>query len=220
MRHGHAAKQAGTPSMRYYENLMRVRPFLFHHLVTASVSLWLLPFIIIPSVIVLEELTIAVVGVAAADHHIPLLFGIVVLIIGIVIGDSISFAIGRLATRYRFARRIVEHERVAPLRLLLRERSGSTVFTTRFVPGFRFSMYMACGFFGVSYGRFLSASVAGAIVWATTLATLSFFFGFYTFHALGFWRWPILVGVVIIFVYVGHAHWRKVTAYTSAATND
>ncbi len=191
---------------------MHMKSFLFHYLIATSVSLWLLPFIIIPSVVVLEELTIAVVGVAAADHQISLLLGIVLLIIGIIIGDSLSYLIGRLATHHRFAKRIVEHKRIEPVRLLLQHKAGSTVFTTRFVPGFRLSMYMACGFFGVPYRRFLPASVASAIVWATTLAVLSFLFGFYTFHALGFWRWPILAAIVLLFFYIGHRHWKKVTA--------
>ncbi len=194
---------------------MGIRPFLFHHLVAAGTALWLLPFIIIPSVIVLEELTMVVVGIAAAGNYIPLTVGIALLVVGIVVGDSLAFFIGLLGTRYRLARRIVEHERVAPLRSLLRERSGSIVFTTRFVPGFRFSFYMACGFFGMPYQRFLPASFASALVWASTITTLSFLFGF-SFHALGPWRWPLLAAVLVVFTVIGYSHWRKVTGKTAA----
>lgn len=161
---------------------------------------------------VFEDATIALVGVLASEHYIPLFLGIVMLIIGIVIGDSVAFVIGKFATRNNLARRIIEHERVMPLRSLLHKRTEFTIFIIRFMPGFRFSFYLACGFFGILYKRFLPLSFMSATVWATTLSTLSFLFGIYTLHLFGYWRWPILAGILLLLFFTGRYGWRKMTA--------
>lgn len=198
--------------MRYTVSIMHISPFLLHHLMLASGSWWLFVPIIIVSTIVLEDVTIALVGVLSADHILSIPFSLTALIAGIVIGDSIAYAIGRLAIRHKFARRIVEHERVVPLRELLREHSDITIFTTRFMPGFRFALYTTCGSFMVPYKRFLPISTASAIVWATSLFMLSFLFGFYTLNILGHWRWPILAVILFTFLWFAHRHWQKMTS--------
>lgn len=195
-----------------------LQTLLLQHLVSASASLWLLLLVVILFVIVFEDATIALVGILSSEHYIPLLFGIVALIMGIVIGDSIAYTIGRLATHHRFAKRIIEHERVGTLRVLLHKRPEFTIFSGRFMPGFRFSLYMACGFFAIPYKRFVSFSFVSATAWAITLSTVSFLFGMYTLNLLGYWRWPILAGVILLLFYMGHRHWRKITATANIAT--
>lgn len=180
-----------------------------YNLITAAASPWLLPLIIIPSVIVLEDPTIVLVGILASQHVVSLFVGMLLLVIGIGIGDSLAYTIGKLAKRHKLARRIAEHERVEMFQRFLNERSTQTIFTVRFMPGFRFSMYIACGLLEVPYQRFLPVSIASAIVWTTLLAIPSFIFGTYTLHTLGYWRWPLLATVLIIFIFVWRHHWKK-----------
>ncbi|VAW33115.1 hypothetical protein MNBD_CPR01-462 [hydrothermal vent metagenome] len=189
-----------------------ISPFILHHLVMVSGSWWLLVPLIVLSTIFLEDITIALVGILAADHSIPVLTSLGALVLGIVIGDSLAYALGRLAIKHKFARKLIEHERISPLRDLLREHSNTTIFTTRFMPGFRLALYTACGFSLIPYYReFLPTSAMSAIVWSTTLFFLSFLFGFYTFHILGIWRWPVLLFILLGFLAVGHRYWKKMT---------
>ncbi|HEX8947260.1 MAG TPA: VTT domain-containing protein, partial [Candidatus Paceibacterota bacterium] len=113
--------------------------------------------------------------------------------------------------RHPFARRIIEHDRIVPVRALLQDNARITVFITRFMPGFRMALYSACGFFAVPFRRFLPVSILSAIVWTTLLFTLSFWYGFYTIHELGFWRWPVLALILSGFFLFGHRYWKKVT---------
>ncbi len=190
---------------------MYLPTLIFDHILSASESPWLLLIVIFLGVMVLEDATIAFVGVLASSHQIPVIEGLVVLIISIIISDSVAYTVGHLATRYNFAKRIVEHEHIARLRTMVQNRSGPTIFTTRFMPGFRFPMYAACGFFGVRYRRFVPVSAASVVVWVTSLFTISFIFGFYTLHLLGEWRWPLLVAVLLVFFFFAHRYWRTFT---------
>lgn len=188
---------------------MQLPVFLSEHILSASASPWLLLLVIILGVMVLEEGTIAVVGVLAASHQIPMIEGIIALVIGVVAGDSLAFVIGHLANRYTLAKRIVEYEHVARLCTLVQNNSATTIFTTRFMPGFRFPTYAACGFFNIKYKHFIPISFASAVVWVTSLFTLSFIFGVYTIHLLGQWRWVILAVLLLIIFFFGHRYWRK-----------
>lgn len=191
---------------------MSLLPLLFDNLVNASHSLWVLSLVIIIGSLVLEDVTIAFVGILAASNYFPLPFGIMVLIIGVVISDLIAYSIGRLAIHHNIARNIVDHRHTAPLRLLIKKRPKTTIFTTRFMPGFRFALYLTCGFFRVPFSTFVSISILSATVWSTTLATLSFLFGTYTLHVLGYWRFPILIVLIGVLFYTGHRHWKKITS--------
>jgi len=108
-------------ALLYTSFIMHPALFLLHQLVNASSSWWLFIPIIILGTMVLEDVTIATVGVLAADNVLPIPFSIFVLIISVVISDSFAYTIGRLALRYKFAKRIIEHERIAPLRTLLKK---------------------------------------------------------------------------------------------------
>lgn len=184
-------------------------PLLLSHLIEATHLFWVVPLIIILGALFLEDITIISVGILSASNYFPLPMGIGLLIIGVVLSDLLAYSVGRLAIHHNIARRIVEHHRIAPLRLLIKKRPKTVIFTTRFMPGFRFAMYLTCGFFRIPFQTFISISIFSAFVWSTILATLSFLFGIYTLNLLGYWRFPILAMIIIILFYVGHRHWKK-----------
>ncbi len=190
---------------------MHLATFLFEQITYAVSSPWLIIPIIILGVMVVEEGTIATVGVLASSGQIPIAEGIIVLIVGVVLGDSFAYSVGRMANHYKFARRIVEYEHVARLRTIVKNNPIPTIFTTRFMPGFRFAFYAACGLFSLEYKRFLPVSIASAVIWVTLLFSVSFVFGFYTLKALGEWRWLILVVALLVFLFFGHRYWRKIS---------
>ena len=184
-------------------------PLLLNHLVEATHMFWIVSLIIIIGSLFLEDITIISVGILSASNYFPLPIGIGLLIVGIVLSDLLAYGIGRLAIHHNIARRIVEHHRIAPLRLLIKRRPKTVIFTTRFMPSFRFVMYLTCGFFRIPFRIFISISIFSAFVWSTLLATFSFLFGIYTLHLLGYWRFPILAMIIVILFYIGHRHWKK-----------
>ncbi len=190
---------------------MPISPILFNHLIEAASSFWILSLVIVIGSMLSEDITIMFVGILAASHYFPLLLGIVLLIISIVISDIVAYGIGRMAIHNHIAKRIVEHERIAPLRSLIEKRPRITVFTTRFMPGFRFSLFLACGSLKIDFPTFVFISILSSTTWATILGVSSFFFGTYTLHILGYWRFPILAVSFGILFYIGYRHWKKIT---------
>ncbi len=190
---------------------MYLSPLLFNHLIEAAHSFWILSLVIIIGSLFLEDITIAFVGILAASNYFPLSIAIGLLIIGVVTSDLFAYGIGRIASHRNIVQNIIEHRRIAPLRSLIGRRPKTTIFTTRFMPGFRFALYFSCGSFRVPFPTFVSISILSATLWSTTLAVLSFLFGTYTLHILGYWRFPILAILIGILFYVGHRHWKKMT---------
>ena len=170
---------------------------------------WVLSLVIIIGSLFLEDITIIFVGVLSASNYFPLPVGIGLLIIGIVLSDLFAYSIGRLAIHHDIARRLVEYHRIAPLRSLIEKRPKTIIFTTRFMPGFRFITFLTCGFFRVPFQIFISISIFSSIIWSTVLATFSFLFGIYTLHLLGYWRFPILAIIIVVLFYIGQRHFKK-----------
>lgn len=123
-------------------------------------------------------LFIAGTVVAVADLNIHLL--VVVLIAAAALGDSLNYAIGHYIGPKVF------HEpesRWFKRAYLLRTQAfydkygGVTIIIGRFVPIIRTFAPFLAGVAGMSYQRFLSYNVIGAVAWITSLAYAGYVFG-------------------------------------------
>jgi membrane protein DedA with SNARE-associated domain len=125
-------------------------------------------------------------------------------IVSAVIGDNISFWLGR-----RFARPRLQSGRKF---LFLNQRTLAwadqffdkygawAIFFQRFVTGLRVIGALAAGTSAMRWSRFLLANAAGATVWAVAMSLLGYFFGqsWELVH-----RWLGWGGVVLLVVAVG-----------------
>ena len=102
-------------------------------------------------------------------------------IVAAVVGDNLGFWLGR-----RFARPRLQTGRgfllLTPRTLRLAEnyfeRYGLwTIFFARFITGLRVIGALAAGTAGMRWPRFLVANACGAIVWATTMTLVGYYFG-------------------------------------------
>src|SRR5262249_28787386 len=125
--------------------------------------------------------------------------------------DVAIYGGGRLARSFPRLRRWLMDESRAPLNAWLEEQLVKTVVTTQFLPGPRFPIFGACGFFALSFTRFTIPALAVALVWAPLVFTCAYFYGLYTLDWLGLWRWPIALCLVIALIYAGQRHWKNVT---------
>ncbi|MCA1823960.1 MAG: VTT domain-containing protein [Mycobacteriales bacterium] len=123
------------------------------------------------------ETAVVLGGVIAAQGRISLAGIAAAAVVGAVIGDSLGFLLGRrVGTRLLrgpFAR-LVGRARVD--RALERLRAGGmrSVLLGRFVGVVRALMPFAAGSSGMSYPRFLAASVLGATAWGTAFTLLGY----------------------------------------------
>ncbi|WP_456696725.1 DedA family protein [Aeromicrobium sp. P5_D10] len=113
-----------------------------------------------------------VVVVLAASMGSPLhtcLLGLAVMI-GACMGDHVGFLLGRRygeALRETSLVRRIGQQHYDRATGLLRRRGGAAIFLTRLVPVVRTVTPAVAGASGLAYRRFVSASLAGSMLWAT-----------------------------------------------------
>ena len=131
-----------------------------------------------------------------------------------VLGDNFGFWLG-----HRFARPRLGRGRrfllLTPQALHTAERYFArygtlTVFLARFITGLRVVAALAAGTAGMPWPRFIVANAAGALLWATTVSLLGYFFGRswqLLHHWLGWGSWIILA--CVLFVVALRYLWRR-----------
>ncbi len=173
---------------------------------------WLMPVSIIAGTWILEDLTTILVGILAADGLIKIGVALIALWIGIITGDYGLYFLGMLAKTHPRIRRFVEHERLLPIRRRLERNLREVVISTRFIPGLRLPTYVACGFFRMPFWEFAQSVVLATLIWTTGLFAVAYLFGQSTSDWLGFWRWPIAIGVSAFFFFMAKRRAKR-TAY-------
>ncbi|MDD3531471.1 MAG: VTT domain-containing protein [Candidatus Pacebacteria bacterium] len=169
----------------------------------AGSSPFLLFFAIVIGVFFLEDTTVVVVGLLAADKVFSVPFALFALYTGIICGDLILYCVGRLASTHPRLAHFVDHDLVAPFRTWLETRFVLTVFTARFIPGARMPTYTASGFFRSPLSKFVLTSLGAISIWTTLLFSISFWFGNATAGWLGPARWGIALIFLLILFFVG-----------------
>ena len=88
----------------------------------------LLPLAIILCALLLEDLTIVIVGVLAADGIVPIPVAVVSLYIGAVLGDTALYALGAFARTHPRLAHYIHHDFTAPFRSWLEHGYAFKVF--------------------------------------------------------------------------------------------
>ena len=180
-------------------------PFiLLSSLIDSAVgNIVVLPFIIILGALFSEDATSVILGILAADGVISIPVAFPALFVGIVLGDSGIYLLGRLASTHPRLERYVNHDFLAPFREWLTKRYVLTVFSACFIPGSRFLTYVACGFFRTRFSTFLLTAVAATSIWTTILFSASYWFGSFTSDWLAHLRWGIAAIFLLSIFFIG-----------------
>jgi len=152
---------------------------------------------------VLEDATTLIVGVLAADGFIPVPLAIISIYTGIVVGDAVLYSLGSLARTHPRLARYIEHDFTAPFRSWLDNRYALTILSGHFVPGLRFTTYVASGFFRFKLSTYILMAVIGSILWETLLFSGAFWFGSFTSEWIGPVRWGIMCIFLVIPFFIG-----------------
>ncbi|MGD0092800.1 MAG: DedA family protein [Planctomycetota bacterium] len=171
-----------------------------------------------------EEATFLTAGYMAANIFQPLTIEDKVVhltclclvgVLGIVMGDSVPFLVGkyygRSLVRRHFFSRLLSPARMERTKEFFRKHGSKTVFCARFVAGLRMPTFFVSASLGVRYRDFLFWDTLGALISCPTSILAAYFLGqlaeqllaTYKLYALGF-----IVGVVAA-VLVLRPWWHK-----------
>jgi membrane-associated protein len=128
------------------------------------------PFPIVPS-----ETTAIAAGVLAGAGELSIALVIAAAAAGAFVGDTSTYALGRLAGE-RATRRLPP-ERLAWARHLLDARGGYVIVGSRFIPGGRTVTMLAAGLTEMGSRRFLHLAAVAGIVWGSYAGLLGFLGG-------------------------------------------
>jgi membrane protein DedA with SNARE-associated domain len=174
-----------------------------HLLAVAGKSPILQGVAIILGTFVLEDAATVAAAMAVQDDKVAMPVAILALYVGIVLGDIGLYGMGRLASSFAWARRLVAKPRQDMSRRWLEKHVFKVVFVSRFMPGVRLPTYTACGFLHANFRKFTLAAVGATLIWTTCLFTISLRVGHFLMAYLGAWRWAGALGFVVAVILAG-----------------
>lgn len=130
-----------------------------------------------------SETSVILAGVLASTGDLVLVLVILFAAAGAIVGDNISYWLGR-KLGHRIVDRFFKGERrkqVDWAQRQVEERGGYLIIIGRFIPGGRTAVTFSCGMLEMRWRRFISFDVVAGLVWAT-YATLLGYVGGRTFE--------------------------------------
>src|SRR3989344_4273310 len=177
--------------------------FLSHFTGDTASGALLLSFAIILCAFLLEDFATVIVGVLAADGFISVPIALLSLYIGIAIGDTTLYSLGWIARTHPRLAHYIDHDFTAPFRSWLGNRYAFTGFSGHFVPGLRFTTFVASGFFRCPLSTYIPMAIAGGLILEATLFSVSYWFGSLTSGWVGPARWGIAGAFLLILFFIG-----------------
>lgn len=162
------------------------------------------------------ETILLTAGFLSFKGKLDLVLVVLTAFVGAVIGDNIGFFIGYKGGRpflERYGRTFfVSHEGLERVERMFGRHGGKIIFVARFITGFRVFAAVVAGVGRMKYMRFLFFNVAGAILWASVIALIGYYFGHGRMILSAYFSYLdeaifIAVGAGIIFYLA--SHWMR-----------
>ena len=129
-----------------------------------------------------EEVTLLTAGYLASLGTIKLRIILPLALLGVLLGDSIFFIVGRKnpnALR-KFGKMLILSKPILDkVHRFFKKHGEKTIFFTRFILGTRIPASFIAGSTGMKYSTFFLYDFAGIILWVPSLMTLGYLFGAY-----------------------------------------
>jgi membrane protein DedA with SNARE-associated domain len=163
---------------------------------------------IILATFILEDAATVMAATQAAAGLVSIPLAVGSLYVGIVLGDAGLYGLGLLATLVPWVYRVLPPQRTAVVKAWLGGRVFKVVLISRFLPGVRLPTYTTCGYLGVSFRKFILASMTATMFWTSGLFALSMKIGDELMAHLGVWRWAGVGGMIAFLLVAGRfASW-------------
>jgi membrane protein DedA with SNARE-associated domain len=167
------------------------------------------------------ETVLLFAGFLANQGQINLVRAIITAIAGASVGDTLGYCLGRYGgkalidkcrKRLGFFARHFDRAQTYYLK-----HGQWAVFVARFITGLRMFSGIVAGSFKMPYLRFLAFDFSGAVIWATTICSVGFFFGSNwerLVHLVKEFDWFILsvMGLGIVALGIGYFRRKKSSA--------
>ncbi len=161
----------------------------------------LLALAIIVCAFFLEDLTTIIVGVLAAEGYIGVPLALVSLYTGIILGDAALYTLGAIARTHPRLAHYIDHDYTTFFRGWLEQKYIFLIFSGHFVPGLRFTTYVASGFFRRPLSVFIPTAIAGGLALGTILFSVSYWFGSVTSEWMRPARW-FIAGLFLLVLFL------------------
>ena len=163
---------------------------------------WIICLSIFLFTFVLEDVATVSAALLASYGYVPPQMAFICLVMGIILGDLGLYGLGFLASKFEWAKRLLDHKQVKMVNNWLGKRKTLSVVAARFVPGARLPTYTAMGFFNFSFIRFVVAVVIASVVWTSLLFTAIYFLGEVFVDEFNEWKWPIALSVIVTVIFL------------------
>lgn len=155
-----------------------------------------------------EDITTVIVGVLAADGILPIPIAFMSIYLGIALSDAALYSLGAFARTHPRLARYIKHDFTAPFRSWLESNYSFKVFSGHFVPGLRFTTFVASGFFRFPLSKYIPMAIAGGLILETVLFTISYLFGSFTSKWAGEVRWGIAAVFLLVLFFIARHNIR------------
>ena len=118
-------------------------------------------------------------GTFAALGDLDVRLMILLLVVAAILGDTVNYWVGAAIGPRAFQgnHRFLKKEHLDRTHAFYEKHGGKTIILARFVPIIRTFAPFVAGVGAMSYGRFLTYNVVGAVLWVALLVLAGFFFG-------------------------------------------
>jgi membrane protein DedA with SNARE-associated domain len=138
-----------------------------------------------------EDMTVISAGLLASAGVITIQLAFWACFIGIYVGDSALYLIGRVfgrrALQWPWIQRLLPPHKQAKAERWFQRNGITTVFLARFLPGTRLTIYLSAGLLGASPKLFLGLTFLAALIWTPALLALTFYSGE---QVMTWFHWP------------------------------
>ncbi len=139
-----------------------------------------------------------------ANEHLSYAQAFGVLFAGMLLGDALIFQIGRFSKASpRLSARLIG-PRVTRLGGWLNDHLFLATLLCRFLPGTLFPLYVACGWFGVSWRRFLVATGVSAYLYLAAALSLAMVFDDFVLNAFGLNDIVVYAAIIALVLAISH----------------
>ncbi len=128
-----------------------------------------------------EDIVLIFSGFIIYNGYGSLWAGITLGYLGIIIGDSIIYFLGKKSgtkiLKNKFFSKLLTKERIKKAKQFTKEHGKKTIFIGRFLPGLRAALFFSCGLLKFKYRTFFIIDSLAAILSAPIFVLLGYFFG-------------------------------------------
>ena len=156
---------------------------------------------------VLEDAAIISAALLSADGMISTQLAFFALFLGVFTGDLGLYFIGAQLKRLPWLAGKLDLDAVDKARGWLQNNMTTTVLIVRVVPGLRLPVYVASGYFQLSFVRFFYLVLMASLLWTGFVFSGFYLVGTFFWSELSGWKWLILPAIVLLIMY-GHRNLR------------